>query len=284
VLPIGPGKIIRVKGMTGEQIRNSIVELKPGPANPQLLDVVRIAEEAADSSIAAPSVLSGEPGKSGETFRGIATRMEKATRQLSAAGIKYIDFLTNIVKNNARLNAYYLPDEQILQVLDHIDLPEMLLAGKPRKSSREMREVHIGRDMYRRNYDVTFTADVRFSSQAQRISEADELVAMAEHPALQGNFAFAYHVIAKALRARGQHDLIPALGPPPPMPEMPMGTPPAPPPGMEGMPPEGMPPGGPEGMPPDGPPPEEMPPGPGGDVPPGAQGPIQGPRPAEEMM
>lgn len=261
-LAIGPGKVIRVKGMTGEQIRNSIVELKPAPANPQLLDVIRMATDAADSSIAAPSVLSGEPGKSGETFRGLATRVEKATRQLSAAGIKYLDFLDNIVRNNARLNSYYLPDEQVLLVLNHVDLPDFLLAGKPRPIKRSMQEIHIGRDMYRRNYSVTFTADVRFASQAQRITEADELVAMSEHPALQGNGAFAYHAIAKALRARGQHEMVPTLGPPPEMPQNPMGAPPPGmgPPGMEGPPMEGPPQemaGGPPG---EQPPPEEMPP------------------------
>jgi len=270
---IGPGKVIRVKGMTGEQIKNSIVELKPAPANPQLLDIVGKAEEAADSSIAAPSVLSGEPGKSGETFRGLATRVEKATRQLSAAGIKYLDFLTNILRNNARLNSYFLPDEQVLQVLDHVDLPDFLLGGKPRPTTRSMRELHIGRDMYRRNYNVTFTADVRFASQQQRIQEADELVAMSEHPALQGNFSFAYQALSKSLRARGQHDMIPTLGPPPEMPQVPMGTPP---PGMdvamgghvEGPPDTTMPPG--EGAPPDVPTPEAAP------------GPIQGPQAGAE--
>ena len=266
-IPIGPGKVFRIKGMTGEQIRTSIYELKPSPANPQLLDVIRMAEEKADSSIAAPGVLSGEAGKSGETFRGLATRVERATRQLSNAGIKYLDFFTNILRNNARLNAYYMPDEEILQVLDHIDLPEFLLAGKQRASARNMREIHVGRDMYLRNYDVTFTADVRFASQQQRITEADELVAMTEIPPLQGNFSFAYHAIVKALRARGQHDMVPHLGPPPPEPETPMGMPPPgmAPPGMEGAPPEGMPPEGP----------------PGESLPEEAQGPIQGPRPDE---
>lgn len=279
-IPFGPGKQIKVKGMTGEDIKKSIVELKPGPANPQLLDIVRMAQEAADSAIAAPSVLSGEPGKSGETFRGLATRVEKATRQLSAAGIKYLDFFSSILKANARLNSLFLPDEQVLHVLDHLDLPEMLLQGRPRPTSREMRKVTIARDMYRRNYQVTFTADVRFASQAQRISEADELVALSQHPALAGNFTFAYHAISKALRARGQHDMIPTLGPPPPMPEMPMGTPPPMPPGMEMMGPGGGPPpmgGGPPAQQPEqgnGAPPEvnqEM-------VPPEARGPVQGPQ------
>ena len=259
-IPIGPGKQIKVKGFTGEQLRNSIVELKPAPANAQLLEIVRISEEAADSSIAAPSVLSGEPGKSGETFRGLATRVERATRQLSAAGLKYLDFLTNILKNNARLNAYYMPDEEVIQVLDHMDLPEFLMRNQPPKAVREMREIRVGRAMYQRNYDVTFTADVRFASQAQRIAEADELVAMTQIPAMAGNYAFAYHAIVKALQARRQHDLIPTLGPPPPVPEVPMGTPP---PGM--MP--GMPPGPEAGGPPGAMPPPEQPPG------------IQGPKP-----
>jgi len=241
-IPLGPGKQIRVKGVSGEQLRNQIVELKPAPANTQLLDIVGIAQAAADSSVAAPGVLSGEPGKSGETFRGLATRVERATRQLSAAGIKYLEFLGNILKNNARLNAYYMPEEQVIQLMDHLDLPEFLMQGRQRPSSRNMREIRVGRDMYRRNYSVSFTADVRFTSQQQRITEADELVGMTQLPHMAGNFAFAYQATAKALRARGQHDMIATLGPPPAPPELPMGTPAPMPDVMQGNSEEGLPP------------------------------------------
>lgn len=268
---LSPGKIFRVKGVQTDQLKNQIVELRAGQANPQLMDVVRFASDNADSAVAAPGVLSGEPGKSGETFRGIATRVEKATKQLSAAGIRYLGFLDRILVNNARLNSLFLPENEIVQVSDRfMDVRKDVMGpdGKP------ARKIEVGRDMYRRSYAVTFTADVRFTSQAQRISEADEIVGMiGQMPPLQQNPAFTYAAIAEALRARGKQNMIPLLGPAPPAPTTPFGQPPPPPPPPPGPP---MPPGGPPGAgPPNGGPPPG-PPMPAG-APPGG---IPGPTPA----
>jgi hypothetical protein len=268
-LNMAPGKIFKAKGVTGEQLKNMIHELRASPANPQLLDMARFATENADSAVAAPGVLSGEPGKSGETFRGLATRREQATKQLSASGIRYLSFLNQIIVNNARLNALFLPEHEVISVGNHFaEARKFTLdpAGRPKQ------EIGIGRSMYRRSYSVTFTADVRFTSQAQRIAEWDELFNMVmSAPPLQANPALIYAVTAGAFRARGVSQLIPMLGPPPPPPVMPLGMPPPMmPPGL-GPPPDGAQPGG-------GPPPEEGQPA-GVPLPAGMTGGIQGPRP-----
>ncbi len=273
---VTPGKIFKAKGNVAEKLKDQIIELRAGPPTEGLFNFARYFTETADSAAAAPGVLSGEPGKSGETFRGLATRREQATKQLSAAGIRFIAFLDNIIKNNAKLNAVFMDEDEILQVGDHFaDIREHTMGpdGQP------LAQLHIGRELYRRNYSVTFTADVRFASQTQRISEADEVLGMVTQiPALQGNFALQYAAVAKAFRARGQQDLIPMLGPAPDPPEVAMGTPP---PMMPGMMPPGMPGAGPP--PPGGPPPPN---GAGPEPPPadvplpaGITGGIQGPRP-----
>lgn len=279
-----PGKIFRVKGAAAERLRESIVELKAQPANQQLMDMVRYAEETADAAVAAPGVLSGEPGKSGETFRGLATRKESASKQLSAAGINFLAFIDQILKNNARLNRIFMLEDEPLKVGNHfMEARKATLDenGKPKP------EIRVGRDLYRQDYAITFTADVRFASQAQRVSEADEVLSMVTNiPQLQNDIPLVYAAVAEALRARGKTSLIPMLGPPPPAPTTTLGMPPP----QPQMPPGGTQPGpggppGPNGQPPG---PQGGPPRPGG-PPPGPQqgpprpqaapGPIQGPRP-----
>ena len=109
----------------------------------------------------------------------------------------------------------------------------------------------VGREMYDRPYDVEISADLKFTSTSQRISEADALVQLPQAvPELAGNFAFKHAVISKAFEARNRFDLIGLMGQPPPPPEM-FGlptSPPAPPPGM--APPGAPPPGAPPGPPP----------------------------------
>lgn len=258
-IPMVPGKVIKVKGVIGDSLEKAIKELKPGAPSPDLFNLVRFFGEAADAAVAAPGVLSGEPGKSGETFRGIATRIEKATKQLSSAGIKFLQFLDQILKNNARLNAAFLSDEEIVQVNDDFAENRKFTVNPDGTLAQS---ITVSRDLYRRNYDVSFTADVRFSSQAQKIAEADEVLAMIMQTPLVQNQALLYAAIANCLRARGKQEMIPLLGKPPPVMPTPLGLPPpAPPPG----------PPGPGGAPPAAGPSPTTPP------PPGA--PIQGPQP-----
>ncbi len=252
---ITPGKIYKVKGFTGEQIRNSIHEFRASPANQQLLDMVRMVGDEADSSVAAPGVLSGEPGKSGETYRGVVSRKESATKQLSMAGLKYVDFLTNISRNNARLNALFMDEQEIINIGEQFQEARKFTVDPATGAPKP--QLRVSRDMYRRSWHVTFTADMRFSSQEQKISQVDEVLAMINSmPPLQSSPALVYATIAKAFRLRGLSELIPTLGPAPPMPTVPFGTPPSPPPGAPpgqgGQP--GEPPGPPQGMPPEAPP------------------------------
>lgn len=277
---MSPGKIHKIKGMTGEQIKNSVFEMRASPANQQLMEVIRFASENADAAVAAPGVLSGEPGKSGETFRGIATRVERATKQLSAAGIKYLGFLDNILRNNARLNALFLDDEEVIQVANHFQ--EVRKATVDPQTGQPKQAITVGASMYRRNYSVSFTADVRFTSQAQRIAEADEVLGMlGQVPMTSNNPAVVYAAVVDVLRARGKENMIPMLGTPPPIPVVPFGTPPMPPPMLPGQPgagaPPGAPPPGPPGQPPPPPPPQPGAPPPRMPMPQVAPGPIQGP-------
>jgi hypothetical protein len=180
-----------------------------------------------------------------------------------------------VLENNAALNAVFLEDAEFFSVNNHD--PSLGPIGQQTFS--------VGRELYDRPYDVEISADLKFTSTSQRISDADSLVQMPNAvPELQGNFAFKYMTIQKSLEARNRYDLISTLGAapqPPPVygaptspPAPPPGTPPtpgAPTPGGPGGPPEGSPPPG--GPPKGGPPP--APPGPPGPPPPAPRQPPQ---------
>lgn len=235
-----PGKINYITGTSGDDIRKSLMQIETKPANPQMLETVDKMYGYGQSSIQAPSVLSGESGKSGETYRGISARIEQATKQLSVSTRKYARLLNNVIRNNARLNAMFLPDNELVQMTDH-ELGRQVAAT-------------IGRKMYERNYRIRFTSDLKFSSQAQRISEADELLQLPQAcPPLQQNMAYLWEATKGALVARSRPDLVQRLGPRPPDPQTPFGLPPPAPPAPPGPPgasspaPEGGPGPGPQG-------------------------------------
>lgn len=254
-LAVQPGKIIRVKNMSSDQLKNAVHELRSAPGNPQLMDIMRMATDWADAAVAAPGVLSGEPGKSGETFRGLATRREQATKQLTATATRFLSFLDQILRNNAKLNSVFMPDDELVQVGNHYLDARVATMGE---DGQPQTNIQLGRALYRRNYRVTFTADVRFTSQAQRIAERDEALAMANQiPHLASNNWYMYAVIKEALSARGLTDLVQAMGPPPKGQPPPFGATLAPPPpeGAPGMTPPPGAPGAPEAGPPMGPPP-----------------------------
>ena len=114
----------------------------------------------------------------------------------------------------------------------------------PSPPSPAPKQLIVSRRMYERDYRVEIRADLRFTSENQRIQEADALMPIAQ--VMPTNIAFAYAVLKKMLEARNRMDLLPLLGPPPPPTATPMGIPPPPPPGM-GPPPGGPPQGGPGG-------------------------------------
>jgi hypothetical protein len=213
-----PGAIIKVKGLTGPEIKDNIMELRPGQANPQLMQLTDKVVAWGQSSMTAPAVLSGEPGKSGETFRGINTRVEQANKQISVSTRKFADSLENVAKANAALNRVYLSDQEFISVA--------MASGEP------VQQMTVSRKMYERNYRFTITADLRFSSKSQRVQEADELLTLIKSiPQLAADVPFVYQVAKKCLAARDLYDLIPWLGTAPTQPPQTMfGIPPPAPP------------------------------------------------------
>lgn len=229
-----PGGVIKVEGAT--DLLKDVVPLDFGEANPQMIQLIEMLVRFGNTVSNTPEVLSGESGKSGETAQGLSARIEQATKMLSVPTGKYADFLSQVLENNAALNAIFLEDVEFFSVNNHD--PSLGPMGRQNFS--------VGRDLYDRPYDVEISADLKFTSTQQRISEADALVQLPNAvPAIQPNFAFLHSVLSKSLEARNRYDLVSQLGAPPPPPEM-FGaptSPPAPPPGM-------MPPGAPPGAPP----------------------------------
>lgn len=211
-LNVSPGAINKVTGLTGEELKASIMQMQMGPPAPALLETVDKVYQYGQSSMQSPSVLSGEPGKSGETARGIAARIEQATKQLSVTTRKFADEgLVQILRNNALINSIYMKDEELFHVA--------LAKGEVPK------EMKIGRQLYERNYHVEIRADLRFAAQSQRVMEADEMLAMPKMvPALMGNLSFMWHAAKRALLARDRGDMIPFLGPEPMLPVNPLGA------------------------------------------------------------
>lgn len=222
-MTLEPGKIHKIIGAT--DLAKDIVPLDFGPANPQLVELVKMLVQFGNTVSNTPEVLSGEAGKSGETAQGISARIEQATKMLSVPTGKYADGLSNVLENNAKLNAIFLEDSEFFSVNNH----------DPSLGAMGQQMFNVGRQMYDRPYDVEISADLKFTSTAQRVSEADALVQLPQAvPELAGNFAFKHSVISKSFEARNRYDLIALLGAPPQPPQM-FGlptSPPAPPPGM----------------------------------------------------
>lgn len=225
-----PGKIHKVVGSV--DLAKDLVPLKAGDANQQLMQLIEMLVRFGNTVTNTPEVLSGESGKSGETAQGLSARIEQATKMLSVPTGKYADFLTQVLENNAALNAIFLDDAEFFSVNNHD--PQLGAMGRQMMS--------VGRELYDRPYDIEISADLKFTSTSQRISEADALVQLPNAVmAMQQNFAFVYEAVKKSLEARNRYDLIGLLGAPPqPPPSFGMpSTPPAPPPGM--APPPGTP-------------------------------------------
>lgn len=197
----GPGEINVLDAMDVEDIRKVIMPMSTGQANPQLMEIANLLMEKAMKSMQAAEILSGEPGKSGETYKGVAARIEQATKQLSVIGRKLGAGVKQIIRNNARLNSIYLPDDELVRIAD--------LEGAP--------EVRISAGMYQRGYSFELRADMRFATSIQKIQEADEVLQMVMGLAqpggpLMGNLALQYEVIKGAFVARRRPDLVALLG------------------------------------------------------------------------
>lgn len=229
-----PGSVNKVRGMSGSEIKENIMEIKPAPPAGELIQGVNMIRGWGSESMQAPSVLSGETGKSGESAKLQASRVEQATKQLSVTTRKFADSLEYVAKANAALNRVHMPDE------------EMMAVARARGGVKE--QLAVGRALYDRGYKFSITADLRFASRTQRVQEADELMMLTkEFPQLQQNIPFMFQLAKKALEAREQWELLSFLGPEPPPPQTTFGMPPPAPPPPMGAPPGGPPPGAPPG-------------------------------------
>jgi hypothetical protein len=233
-----PGVWTPVPGVRPGELRDAFMEMKPSQANPQMFDMLRFGRELSEAASSAPGVLSGEAGKSGETYRGHQSRLEQATKQVSFITGKYARFIERIIVNNGKLNAQFLPEDEIARVNNH------------KLGTSE--EIRVGRKLYDRDYRVYMKTDLRFASQAARIQEADQLLAMVAtpNPMVPPNPALLQAAFREVFIARGKDELVPLLGPPMPPPQTPLNIPPPPPVDpVTGLPmaPPGAPPGGPPG-------------------------------------
>lgn len=223
---VSPGAFIRIPGLNPDQME-AIRQIQMPQPSAALKDVFELMQALGQSSVQAPEALSGEPGKSGETYRGLSERIEQATKQLSVPTRKFGDMVAQIYINNAKLNALNLPDGEIETVIaQQTTVPQDV--GSPL-----MEIAKRGRELYAQGYQVEIKSDMRFTSQAQRIQEALQVVALASpNGAMQGNQPLLQYGLKKAFEAMGRRDLIPFLGPMLPPPQTPLGLPPPPPPGM----------------------------------------------------
>jgi hypothetical protein len=194
-----PGRVFNATGVSAKDLKNSIVEFKAPPANQQLLELVDRAHQYSESASQSPGVLSGDAGKSGETFRGLNTRLEQATKQLGLTAKRLSIPLKQMYNNNALLNSIHMDELQVFYVNDHL--------------SQELQSHEVRRELYERTYRVEFTSDMKFTSEAQRIAMADSLLQLPQViPALQSNFRFQYDVLVELLQAKGQQRLVMSLG------------------------------------------------------------------------
>jgi hypothetical protein len=192
-----PGGIVKIPGVTTGKLKDAIVPIDFGPANPQLLEIIDRAQRWTEQATSAPGVIAGEPGKSGEPYRGLALRNEQATQMLSVPADKLRSGFEHVLINNAKLNAKFLPEKQIVLITDGGSGPE---------------RIEVTREMYERNYEVELTADSKFTTDAQRIAEADENVQMVmqliqQFGPLPPLLQLVQKVVVEAFEARGKKEL-----------------------------------------------------------------------------
>jgi hypothetical protein len=228
-----PGKFFRIEGVTASQLQGAIMPFNIGQPSDGLMMMVDRLQQWMSSAAQSPDVLSGAAGKSGETFRGHASRIEQATKMLAVPTRKFSELLTEILKCNAKLNAMHLEDDEVVQVTD---MPTVMMGND--YVDPLTKTVKVGRWMWERSYHVEIQSDLLFMSKTQRIQEADEIVTLGQHPLLQGNMQFQITALRKALEARGRKDMAALVVPPQPPPGGPGGGgPPGGPPGPGGPPP-----------------------------------------------
>lgn len=274
-----PGVINKASGVSGAELKNAIMPMQTQPGNGQLIQLVQMMQQYGQAAAQSPDVLSGQAGKSGETYRGIATRIEQATKQLTIFGKRIARLVRTVLENNGRLNAIFLSDDEIQAVLQEVAIqmapvpqaPPMLMPGMPIPPPPPAPPPlpPLTKELYQRGYKVEIRSDLQFTSDAERTQEADQVLQMTQaFQPLMNDVSFFWQACKRALEVRRRKDMIARLGPDPGPPQTPFGLPPPMPPGMPppGGPPPGQQPGPPQapGEQGGGPP---APTGPGGPVP-----------------
>jgi hypothetical protein len=192
-----PGKWLAVD-CSAEDLKNGILPLEPGPANPQLGETALKLYELAEAAAFSPDVLSGASGKSGETWRGQANRLEQALQQLGYFARKFSFVVERVLINNAYLNSLWMDEEEFFDF-------------------QKDTGILVRKEWYRRNYRITFRSDLSFTPRQQKIAEADEAAQVVYKLVGLGvtNPALLYAATVKVLEARGLHDMVELLGAPP---------------------------------------------------------------------
>jgi hypothetical protein len=193
---INPNELVTVDGIPPDGVEKAFYQWRPPQANTQLLEAVTLAQQSADGVSSAPDILSGE--KSGdETYRGQATRVEQAVQQLSVFAANFILVLSQVAKNNAMLDFQFMHDEQLQDVLD--------------PATQQTQKITIGRDLYKDDFTIIFSADLSFKSRVANIAEKDDVLAMLTKgiPPQIAPMIFKLQIYAEAarncLRARGEY-------------------------------------------------------------------------------
>lgn len=226
---IAPGHINKAKNVMPSDLKNAFIDLDFGGANPQLMQLVQTLLSFGESATQTPDILSGAPGKSGETARGFQGRLEQITTMLTIPAKHFGRFVTQLAKNNNKLNAIFLKDYETFYVNADSDV----MGQAPGQT------IAIQRDYYDNEFKIKLDSDMQFRTRAQKVAERDEIVQLPTAvPALAQNLPFIYHAIKESLQARGMHKFAGILlGPPPPPPQTPLGIPMPPPPPPQGAPP-----------------------------------------------
>lgn len=215
---IGPGVVNKAKNVMPSDLQNSFIDLNFGQANPQLIEAAAHMMAFGEQAASTPDLMSGAPGKSGETARGIQARMDQINAIFQVPAQKFAEFAVQVCKNNCKLNRTFMKEWEVFYVNRFNDDFNM--------NSAEM--IKVSRDFYDNEFEIGLNTDLQFKSRAQKVAEADEITqlpnAMME---LGQNWAFKYHAIKRSLEARGLHRLArQLLGPPPPKPITTFGLPP----------------------------------------------------------
>jgi len=215
---IGPGVFNKAKNVMPSDLQNAFYELEFGAANEQLITAANNLMAFGEQASSTPDLMSGAAGKSGETARGFAGRVEQMNAMFGLPAQKYADFVLQIMKNNCKLNRTFMGEEEIFYVNRFNDDMEM--------QGSEM--VKAAREMYDNEYDIELLSDLQFKSRAQKVSEADEITQLPNAmPELAQNLAFKYQAVKESLKARGMFRMArKLLGPPPPLPTNTFGLPP----------------------------------------------------------